>query len=217
MKLEVMRLSFENVEIAKRDIPKVRGFIASNYPEYDELHNHKGNKTIYRYPVIQYKSIEGIPCIIAINEGVNVLKKIENEVDNITIENKIIDIFEKRIKYEKDEYGISDTLLKYEFDSPWMCLNDKNFKIYTKSNDKEKKQLLKRILIGNILSMSKSIGYTVEEKINVYLQLKSCNIKFKNKDMLGFKGYFIINFKIPNYLGIGKSVSRGFGTVRNLD
>lgn len=217
MQLEVMRLSFENVEIAKRDIPKVRGFIASNYPEYDELHNHKGNKTIYRYPVIQYKSIEGIPCIIALNEGVRVLKKIENEVDNITIENKIIDIFEKRIKYEKDEYGISDTLLKYEFDSPWMCLNDKNFKIYTKSNDEEKKELLKRILIGNILSMSKSMGYTVEEKINVYLELKSCNIKFKNKDMLGFKGYFIINFKIPNYLGLGKSVSRGFGAVRNLD
>ncbi|MCY6485477.1 CRISPR-associated endonuclease Cas6 [Clostridium aestuarii] len=216
MKLEVMRLSFENVEIAKRDIPKVRGFIASNYPEYDELHNHKGNKTIYRYPVIQYKSIEGIPCIVALNEGVNVLKKIENEVDNINIENKIIDIFEKRIKYEKAEYGISNTLLKYEFDSPWMCLNDKNFKIYIKSNDEEKKELLKRILIGNILSMSKSMGYTVEEKINVYLELRSCNVKFKNKDMLGFKGYFIINFKIPNYLGLGKSVSRGFGAVKNL-
>ena len=163
MDLEIMRLSFENIEIAKRDIPKVRGFIASNYPEYDELHNHKGNKTIYRYPVIQYKSIEGIPCMIAFNEGVKVLKKIENEVDSINIENEIIDVFEKKIKYEKDEYGISDSLLKYKFDSPWMCLNDKNFKKYIKLDDGEKKELLKRIFIGNILSMSKSLGYTVEE------------------------------------------------------
>ena len=31
--------------------------------------------------------------------------------------------------------------------------------------------------------------------------------------MLGFSGYFSTNAIIPSYLGIGKSVSRGFGTV----
>ncbi len=31
--------------------------------------------------------------------------------------------------------------------------------------------------------------------------------------MLGFLGTFSVNFEIPNYWGIGKSVSRGFGTV----
>ena len=32
--------------------------------------------------------------------------------------------------------------------------------------------------------------------------------------MLGFLGTFSVNFDIPDYWGIGKSVSRGFGTIR---
>jgi len=33
---------------------------------------------------------------------------------------------------------------------------------------------------------------------------------------LGFLGAFTVNFSIPDYWGIGKSVSRGFGTIRKL-
>ena len=32
--------------------------------------------------------------------------------------------------------------------------------------------------------------------------------------MLGFIGTFSVNFEIPDYWGVGKSVSRGFGTVK---
>jgi len=34
--------------------------------------------------------------------------------------------------------------------------------------------------------------------------------------MLGFTGAFISNLIIPDYPGIGKSVSRGFGTVERI-
>jgi hypothetical protein len=35
--------------------------------------------------------------------------------------------------------------------------------------------------------------------------------------MIGFLGNFSVNFEIPDYWGIGKSVSRGFGTVKRVD
>jgi hypothetical protein len=35
--------------------------------------------------------------------------------------------------------------------------------------------------------------------------------------MLGFLGTFSVNFEIPDYWGIGKSVSRGFGTIIRTD
>jgi len=35
--------------------------------------------------------------------------------------------------------------------------------------------------------------------------------------MLGFLGKFSVNFEIPDYWGIGKAVSRGFGTVKRVD
>ena len=34
--------------------------------------------------------------------------------------------------------------------------------------------------------------------------------------MLVFFGKFSVNFEIPDYWGIGKSVSRGFGTVKRI-
>jgi hypothetical protein len=35
--------------------------------------------------------------------------------------------------------------------------------------------------------------------------------------MLGFLGTFSVNFEIPDYWGIGKSVSRGVVTIRKLE
>lgn len=35
--------------------------------------------------------------------------------------------------------------------------------------------------------------------------------------MLGFLGRFSVNFDIPDYWGIGKSVRRGFGTVKKIE
>jgi hypothetical protein len=34
--------------------------------------------------------------------------------------------------------------------------------------------------------------------------------------MTGFKGMFAVNFELPDYIGLGKSVSRGFGTIKRL-
>jgi hypothetical protein len=37
--------------------------------------------------------------------------------------------------------------------------------------------------------------------------------RLKSVEMLAFLGTFRINFLLPDHIGIGKSVSRGFGTV----
>jgi hypothetical protein len=42
--------------------------------------------------------------------------------------------------------------------------------------------------------------------------------------MVGFKGAFAVNFELPDYIGLGKSVlsgvegsvSRGFGTIKRI-
>jgi hypothetical protein len=36
-------------------------------------------------------------------------------------------------------------------------------------------------------------------------------------EMVGFFGHFEVNFKIPEGLGLGKSVSKGFGAVRRMN
>ncbi|MDI6782187.1 MAG: CRISPR-associated endonuclease Cas6 [bacterium] len=73
--------------------------------------------------------------------------------------------------------------------------------------------MLDRTLIGNILSMSKGLEYVVTEQIRAEVDVKPVSTTLKGVSMIGFMGTFSINFYIPDYLGIGKSVSRGFGTV----
>ena len=81
----------------------------------------------------------------------------------------------------------------------------------------KRKVLLEKILVGNIISMSKGLGYTVPGPIEVnILKLREVNTSLKGNPMLGFMGEFEVNFEIPDYLGIGKSVSRGFGTVKKI-
>ena len=62
--------------------------------------------------------------------------------------------------------------------------------------------------------MAKSIGYIVDKQIEVTsLMFEERECFLKSTPMLGFLGTFSVNFEIPDYWGIGKSVSRGFGTV----
>jgi hypothetical protein len=48
------------------------------------------------------------------------------------------------------------------------------------------------------------------------INLKEVQTSLKGTTMLGFLGTFSVNFEIPDYWGIGKSVSRGFGTIKKL-
>ena len=69
--------------------------------------------------------------------------------------------------------------------------------------------MLVKILIGNIISMSKGLGYTVPEPVKAEIhRLKETQTALKGTSMLGFIGTLSANFEIPDYWGIGKSVSR---------
>jgi Cas6b C-terminal domain len=71
-----------------------------------------------------------------------------------------------------------------------------------------------RVLVGNCLSLAKSFGQHVHCRLAAETPgLRSRNCRLKGVPMIGFLGTFRINFLIPAWLGIGKSVSRGFGTV----
>jgi hypothetical protein len=84
-----------------------------------------------------------------------------------------------------------------------------------KSDRVEQRDQLRRTLTGNILSMAKGLDYVVASQIRRDIgrtRHKSCTT-VKGGDMLGIMCEFMTNFSIPDYLGLGKSVSRGFGAV----
>ncbi len=195
----------------------LRGNIASQFPQYDILHNHKkdGN-LLYLYPRIQYRTIKGEGLIIGIEEGTSIIRTIEPVLKIFEIKEKKYNIIQKQLISEEVNFGIADCIIKYHFEKPWLALNEKNYSEYNKIKNRNNKDIfLANILVGNLLSISKSLGYIVEKEIIINsLALEEIQVYLKGTPMLGFLGTFSVNFEIPDYWGIGKSVSRGFGTIK---
>lgn len=214
----IIKIIFNDLDLNTQDTPKVRGAVASKFPGYTLLHHHiNGNRLLYLYPKIQYKIINHKPMIIGINEGIKVLKRIYSDVEELKIngfKNKPVQS-EVQIDIYDKPFGRIKNSVEYKFESFWLALNEKNYQKYKMLGTwLKRKRMLERILVGNILSMSKGLGYTVPAPIEANInEMKEVPAKLKGTPMLGFLGTFSVNFEIPDYWGLGKSVSRGFGTV----
>ena len=215
----VLKLTF-NYPL-KRDVKAkdLRGAVARLYPEERLLHHHRNDgKVEYYHPLVQYKIINNECLITGFKEGAELLANLDLVGKRIFFGNRIYTILNKEIDLYNICFGNIEAQQSYTFLTPWLALNEKNYEKYQKYGTwAKKKDLLEKILIGNIISMSKSLGYTVPEPIKANIgNLKEVETFLKGTPMLGFLGTFSVNFEIPDYWGIGKSVSRGFGTIKRV-
>ncbi len=213
MELDYTLVKFKDIDLRTREGVKLRGYFARKYQDNVIMHNHKDGNFIFTYPKIQYKVIKNTPYLCGIAEGAAIAARVGIDTDEIMIDRIELSTYEKEIMKHKAEFGLETDYMEYSFLTPWMALNQENYISYKNSNHIQKEEILKKILAGNILSMSKGVNYTVRERINTWFDLNEVYVKFKNIDMIAFKGIFRVNFRIPDYLGLGKAVSRGFGTV----
>jgi len=194
---------------------KLRGYIGRQYQDNLLLHNHDNQDLIYSYPLVQYKIIENNAIIYGLEEGFDAIKEISTEIKELKL-NNTYQVNEK-ILYEKEfQLEESEKLYQYQFITPWIALNQKNYQKYRQLKDnKERKIFLNKILIGNILSMAKNFGIMVEKRLIVKSHLNITDVTYKSVVLKGFTGEFQTNFKLPDYMGLGKGVSHGFGTIVN--
>jgi len=217
MNLKILRLTLHSSAPMIGDATKLRGFFATHFNEYALLHQHVADKLIYRYPLIQYKMLEGAPLVLGIEEGAEVLKQIYDKFDEIKIGESKYSIMERGIALKQEEFGCTKEIISYRFATPWLALSQENHQRYISLDREERRALLRRILVGNLLSASKGLNYTALEHIRLdigSIQARACNLK--GVDVMGFGCEFMANFSIPDYLGLGKSVSRGFGAVKRI-
>jgi len=217
IELEVFTLTFSSDKPIEGTAAQLRGFFATKFTEYTLLHQHDAGRLIYRYPLVQYKLIDGTPTVIGINEGSDLLKEIFHETRSIRLGESEFRVIETGIDLRLVSFGISDRIHSYEFVTPWLALNQKNYmRYYGMKNDAERRDLLRSILAGNIISIAKSLCYDVPGRIKCDLEVVPQKRRLKDVNLMAFAGRFHTNFEIPDLLGIGKSVSRGFGAVRQI-
>ncbi len=217
MNLTLLRLTLHSDAPMQGDATKLRGFFATSFNEHALLHQHVTDKLIYKYPLIQYKMLDRTPLVLGINEGADVLKEIYDKFSEIKLGESTYSIMERGITLKSEEFSCSSEILSYRFATPWLALSQENYPKYLNASWEERKDLLRRILVGNILSASKGLGYVAAQHIRLEvgrIQDEICMLK--GTKVTGFRGEFTTNFAIPDYMGLGKSVSKGFGAVTKL-
>ncbi len=197
MVIEVLKLVFNTVRFRVSDLSKLRGFFATHFPENMEFHNHLPDGSFsYKYPVIQYRLIDGHPALIGVKNGIDLIKNLFFKLDELIKNNRIYQLPEKEIVLKEQELGESEKYINYRFASPWMALNQDNYKKYKEKNKVEQQQFLKILLRENLKSLCKGLGYWIEDVENVkeegYFREKPVN--FKNRKMLCFNGEFTSNY-----------------------
>jgi len=208
--------TFTDLRLQPFDIPKLRGYFARKYPNEALFHNHSQDiKLAYRYPLIQYRVIHGHPALLGIKEGIDLIGKIIMDNHNLEIGSKSFVSNELDVVFPRTEYGQTSEYLDYRFISPWMALNQENYRDYITQNTMQQKKRLKQILKGNLLTISKAFSYTIPdfEAIELDGWFKPVSRNFHNIPMHCFTGEFTVNFKLPQYLALGKQIARGFGVV----
>lgn len=204
--------------INEYEIPLLRGAVTSSLPRNAVLfHDHDGEKLRYAYPLIQYKRVDGKAALVCIGMGTKaVWDYFSHSTPHVKLGKRETDLVIDHISSDTNPLTIADNLTYAYTLQDWLPLNETNYARYKAENSLVGRvQFLEHILTGNILSMFKGLGIRVENKIEVSItSLKGPKkLHYKNIKTIGFDADFDTNIQLPDYIGLGKHVSVGFGTL----
>ncbi len=208
-------IQFPDIHLQTRDAHKLRGYFGNLFKEYSPLlHNHYENgKTRYAYPLVQYKVVDNTPLLVGLQEGADLLVSLFLKIREIDIEGQQYLVLAKNIQQKQYDLTVNQQLYNYQFKTLWMALNQENHRKYQQLEENAKTQFLNRQLQNNILSFYKGLSFRTSERIMAITRVTEKQTRFKDQAMLAFDGEFTTNAFLPEMAGIGKAVSRGFGTV----
>lgn len=208
-------------EISPFEVHLFRGAVIKSIGDNADIlyHNHhtEGDGFRYSYPLIQYKRIGGKAAIVCVGEGVEQIGQFlssiptEYQLGNHVASMQIEKVHPQRILMQTWDSNFTYTIRR------WLPLNSENYKKYNSCESLvERIQLLEHILLGNILSMGKGLGihYEKEVKVSISEVLNSYMLKNKETKLMAFDVKFTSNVSLPDYVGLGKNASIGYGVVK---
>ncbi|MEL6676622.1 MAG: CRISPR-associated endonuclease Cas6 [Bacteroidota bacterium] len=208
-------ISFPGLQLKTRDGHKVRGYFGRLFQEQSPLlHNHfDDGSPLYRYPMVQYKVVNRTAHLIGIKQGSQLLNELFFKMEELRIEDQVYPLSTKQLQNEQISPHVSPKLHRYKWETPWMGLNQKNYRLYRTLSGRDQHDFLEKILRNQLVGFLKEMGASLDTPILVNARLHKVPVQVKNQSMMGFLGSFVCNVELPPLLGIGKFSSRGFGTI----
>lgn len=206
--------------ISRFEIPLLRGAVIKATGGGVLLcHNHDGERLRYAYPLVQYKRMEGRAAMVLVDEGLDATARyFGGKALEVTLGERKTTLELLHAETNVTDFGLREDCVGYSL-RQYLPFNQKNYEEYLRTDSLAARiAMLERCVTGNVLSFAKGVGVRLEERVDVRLTAVSAPsaCRYKGVKMMGFDMELKANVTLPDYIGLGKGVSLGFGTIRRL-
>lgn len=205
------------------ELTQFRGAMAHKVGlEHEWFHNHRntkgGSDFHYRYPLIQYKLHKNQPMLFCIGKCVEEARHFFSQSDwSLRIGQQHHAMRLQDIRVQEFELGFVEQPITYRIHK-WLALNQENYIKYQRLTSlAQKYAFLESILMSNILSFAEGVRWYIPQQVKLAIteQLGEPQyLNYKRTKRLTFNFHFECNIQLPDFIGLGKGISSGFGVVK---
>ncbi|MEC9007190.1 MAG: CRISPR-associated endonuclease Cas6 [Candidatus Neomarinimicrobiota bacterium] len=194
---------------------QVKGVIMKQFPNDEIVPMLNGAyRKKFLYPRIQVKVLDEEIFIIGLNQGVDPIMKIKDEIKELNFGDITFKVENCDLEESTQIFNLTSNLIKYKFISNWVALNYSTNNKYQNMNDANRLEFLNKLLGENIVFLAREVGFDFEK--NIFSRINISSLEPISEDQKGwgaFQGEFYSNIILPNYIGIGNGITRGYGTI----
>lgn len=220
MQVDTLTITFE-CDLNLSQVPQFRGAVLSALPAEKSViyHNHQADGYRYSYPLVQYKVIEGKAAILFIDKGINESSSLISACNRtIQFGSQPVQLTVSSLRPASTELSLSDEVFRYRLND-WLPVNENNMPQYRACQTEEQLHyFLSAKLTGHVLSFAKSLGHYFEGEVQCEVacirrrHLEEC----KHVRMIAFDVEFLSNVSLPDFIGLGKHPSFGYGKIKKI-
>jgi hypothetical protein len=220
-KLRILSVTFDT-PIEPWELRAFRGAVSAKAGyQHEHFHNHDNETGGYHYrmPLIQYKQDHGHPMLVCLNEGIEELHHFFSQPDwTLDLNGRPAPVRIRKLDVKQFHLGVQQRTFRYHI-RQWIGLNEDNYGTYTRlTGIVERLYLLEKVLLNQVVNLLNQLDCHPEEPVSLkLLNLKDERwVSFKGVKVLAFSMEFETNVVLPDYVGLGKGCSSGWGVVKGL-
>jgi len=190
----------------------LRGAFAGRFPDNPLLHQHEGERTLYRYPQVQYRWDREGPMLLGLGEGARFLAAVPWAGLELCLADRPVTVRDAVCVFRRHEIQPSPGLLRYRLIAPWLPLSQENYHRFGRMSPEKQVVELDRLAVAGLLIGLRGFGVVFRERLYAAFEPHSSHpCRYKEVDLLGFRGRLLANVDLPDGFAIGRAVSHGFG------
>jgi Cas6b C-terminal domain/Cas6b N-terminal domain len=214
MILKTFNLTLEPEYPLVFSVEELRSFLNKELAEFMALHRTNTTGFVYRYPVLQAKQVKRDLIVIGVSQGADCLCQIIRDRETLGAGENTCRITACDPEIRSEPFGVTDTVAAYEFLTPYLALNQQHAKQFYDLNGKAQRDaFLQTLLSTHLATLAKSLDYRITTPVSCEAKVRFKRDRIGNENVMVFLGKFRTNLRIPDYLGIGRLVSQGYGTI----